>query len=81
MCLLRQESQYVGDGPFLVGAFLNGQMESGFRPFDCHQLQTMLRVNVLDGTTLGKEKKCIVRFHNTRSAESDCGIQGVHCRF
>lgn len=52
VCLLWQESQYIGDGPFLVGAVLNGQMECRLGPFACHQLQTMLRVNVLDRTTL-----------------------------
>ena len=65
VCLLWQESQYIGDGPFLVGAVLNGQMESGLGLSACHQLQTMLRVNVLDGTTLTKAKR----------AESDHGIQ------
>lgn len=34
--LLWQESQYIGDGPFLVGAVLNGQMESGLGLFACH---------------------------------------------
>lgn len=57
MCLLRQESQYIGDGPFLVGAVLKGQVESGLGPFVRHQLQTMLRVNVLDRTTLKKRKE------------------------
>lgn len=57
MCLLRQESQYVGDGPFLVGAVLKGQVESGLGPFVRHQLQTTLRVNVLDRTTLKKSRK------------------------
>lgn len=65
MFLLWQESQYVGDGPFLVGAVLNGQMESGLGPFVCHQLQTMLRVNVLDGATLREEEKSGVRLWNT----------------
>lgn len=59
MCSLRQESQYVGDGPFLVGAVLKGQVESGLGPFVRHQLQTTLRVNVLDRTTLEKKEEKI----------------------
>lgn len=66
VCLLRQESQDIGDGPFLVSAVLNGQVESGLGPFACHHLQTMLRVNVLDGTALRKKER----------AEANHGIQG-----
>lgn len=54
--LLGQEGQYVGDGPFLISAVLNGQVEGGLGLFARYQLQTMLRLDVLDGAALTKEK-------------------------
>lgn len=54
--LLGQESQYVGDGPFLISAALNGQVEGGLGLFARYQLQAMLRLDVLDGAALTKEK-------------------------
>lgn len=74
MYSLWQESQYIGDGPFLVGAVLKGQMESGLGLFSCHELQTALRVNVLDGTTLRKEKK------KGRSHIMKYRAEGFHCK-
>lgn len=53
--LLRKEGQNIGDGPFLISAVLKGQMEGGL--FACDQLQTMQRVDVLDGTTLKKRRE------------------------
>lgn len=55
--LLWQESQNIGDGPFLISAVLNGQMEGGLRLLACYQFQTMQRVNILDGTALKKRKE------------------------
>lgn len=55
--LLWQESQNIGDGPFLISAVLNGQVEGGLRLFACYQFQTMQRVNILDGTALKKRKE------------------------
>lgn len=52
MCSLRQNGQYVSDGPFLIAAVLNGELEGELRLFALHQLQTTLRINVLDGATL-----------------------------
>lgn len=55
---LWQDSQYVSDGPFLIGAVLNGQLETKLCLSTLYQLQTMLRLCVLDGATLeGKGKK------------------------
>lgn len=56
MCSLWQDSQYVSDGPFLIGAVLNGQLESELRLSALHQLQTTLRLDVLDGATLRGER-------------------------
>lgn len=55
--LLGKEGQNIGDGPFLISAVLKGQMEGGLRQFACDQLQTMQRVDVLDGTTLKKRRE------------------------
>lgn len=55
--LLGKEGQNIGDGPFLISAVLNCQMEGGLRLFACNQLQTMQRVDVLDGTTLKKRRE------------------------
>lgn len=52
MCSLWQDGQYVSDGPFLIGALLNGQLESELWLFALYQLQTILRLDVLDGATL-----------------------------
>lgn len=49
---LRQHSQYVSDGPFLIGAVLNDELESELRLSALHQLQAALRLHVLDGATL-----------------------------
>lgn len=55
---LWQDSQYVSDSPFLIGAVLNGQLETKLCLSALHQLQTTLRLCVLDGATLeGKAKK------------------------
>lgn len=57
MCSLWQDSQYVSDGPFLIGAVLNGQLESELRLSALHQLQTTLRLDVLNGATLRGERE------------------------
>lgn len=55
--LLGKEGQNIGDGPFLISAVLKGQMEGGLRLFACDQLQTVQRVDVLDGTPLKKRRE------------------------
>lgn len=54
---LRQDSQYVSDGPFLAGAVLNGQLEAKLWLSVLHQLQATLSLAVLDGAALEREKK------------------------
>lgn len=52
MCSLRQDGQDVGDGPFLIGAALEGELDPELRLASLHQLQTVEGLCVLDGATL-----------------------------
>lgn len=62
VCSLWQDSQYVSDGPFLIGAVLNDQLEAELRLSALHQLQTTQRLHVLDGAALqGKTERRRVR--------------------
>lgn len=69
MCSLRQNGQYVSDGPFLIAAVLNGELEGELRLFALHQLQTTLRVNVLDGATLKGDQESDVERETQREGE------------
>ena len=72
-CSLWQDSQNVSDGPFLIGAVLDGQLEGELWLSAFHQLQTTLRLDVLDGATLGG-KRGVSEIFNMRTQQGEAVI-------